>query len=92
MKVKRSKKLQHKQKENKMIETFFSLFKSDAVHKIALVSNVCSQVVKTFEQEFAHDANYKSAAIDTLIELLQKYKNNAHKPVEIPPAQPAQSV
>jgi hypothetical protein len=70
-----------------MIDKFFSLFQSTAVHKIALLTGVCSQVIRTFEQEFAQDANSKDAAIDTLIDLLQKHKTSANEPVE-PPAAP----
>lgn len=57
-----------------MIDKFFSLFQSTAVHKIALLTGVCSQVIRTFEQEFAQDGDAKNAAIDTLIDLLQKHK------------------
>ena len=60
-----------------MIDKFFSLFQNSAVHKIALLTGVCSQVIRTFEQEFAQDANSKDAAIDTLIDLLQKHKTSA---------------
>lgn len=64
-----------------MIEQFFSLFSGTAVHKIALLTGICSQVVRTFEQEFAQDKDARDAAIDTLITLLQKHKDQ-------PPAQP----
>jgi hypothetical protein len=57
-----------------MIDQFFSLFQNGAVHKIALLTGVCSQVIRTFEQEFAQDQNAKAAAIDTLIDLLQRHK------------------
>ena len=71
-----------------MIDKFFSLFQNSAVHKIALLTGVCSQVIRTFEQEFAQDANSKDAAIDTLIDLLQKHKTSAQVPVVpvVPPA------
>jgi hypothetical protein len=70
-----------------MIDKFFSLFQNTAVHKIALLTGVCSQVIRTFEQEFAQDSASKDAAIDTLIDLLQKHKSTT-KPVipESPPA------
>lgn len=72
-----------------MIEQFFSLFQNGAVHKIALLTGVCSQVIRTFEQEFAQDQNAKVAAIDTLIDLLQKHKEAAvvAPPVVAPKAQ-----
>ena len=72
-----------------MIDKFFSLFQSGAVHKIALLTGVCSQVIRTFEQEFAQDANSKDAAIDTLIDLLQKHKTSSQAPAVpvVPPAQ-----
>ncbi len=64
-----------------MIEKFFGLFQNQAVHKIGLLTSVCSQVIRTFEQEFGQDQDAKNAAIDTMIELLQKHKN-------LPPAPP----
>lgn len=72
-----------------MIEQFFSLFQNSAVHKIALLTGVCSQVIRTFEQEFAQDQNAKNAAIDTLIDLLQKHKEApvVNPPVAAPKAQ-----
>ena len=69
-----------------MIEQFFSLFKNSAVHKVALLTSVCSQVIRTFEQEFNQDQSTRDAAIDTLIDLLQKHKS---APVATPPAVPA---
>ncbi len=60
-----------------MIEKFFALFQGAAIHKIGLLTGVCSQVVRTFEQEFGQDKIAKNAAIDTMIELLQKYKETS---------------
>jgi hypothetical protein len=67
-----------------MIEAFFSMFQNSAVHKIALLTGVCSQVIRTLEQEFSKDKNGKDAAIDTLITLLTQYKN-ANDKVELTP-------
>lgn len=58
-----------------MIEKFFALFQGAAVHKIGLLTSVCSQVIRTFEQEFGQDLDARNAALDTMIELLQKHKN-----------------
>ena len=58
-----------------MIDKFFELFQNTAVHKIGLLTGVCSQVIRTFEQEFGQDQDAKNAAIDTMIDLLQKHKN-----------------
>lgn len=58
-----------------MIEKFFALFQNTAVHKIAVLTSVTSQVIRTFDQEFAQDKQAKNAAIDVLIELLQKHKD-----------------
>ena len=70
-----------------MIEQFFSLFQGGAVHKMAMLTGVCSQVIRTFEQEFSQDHDAKNAAIDTFIGLLQKHKD---APTVQPPAPPAQ--
>lgn len=67
-----------------MIEKFFELFQGAAVHKIGLLTSVCSQVIRTFEQEFGQDQDSKNAAIDTMIDLLQKHKN-------LPPVAPPQA-
>lgn len=58
-----------------MIDKFFELFQGTAIHKIGLLTGVCSQVIRTFEQEFGQDQDAKNAAIDTMIDLLQKHKN-----------------
>lgn len=72
-----------------MIDKFFSLFQNNAIHKITLVAGICSQVMRTFEQEFEQDTNSKDACIDTLIELLQRHKTSS--PAQ-DPAVPAASV
>ena len=67
-----------------MIDRLLEIFGSGAIHKIGMVTGVASQVVRTFEQEFAQDHDAKNAAIDALIELIQKHKNS---PV-VPPVEP----
>lgn len=57
-----------------MIDKFFTMFKNSAVHKIALLTGICSQVIRTFEQEFAQDNDAKNLAIDTTIDLLKQHK------------------
>lgn len=54
-----------------MIEKFLGLF---GVHKVGLIVTVASQVIRTFEQEFANDHNAKNAAIDSIIEILNQHK------------------
>lgn len=65
-----------------MIDKFFALFNTSAVHKVAFLTSVCSQVIRSFEQEFSQDQNMKDAAIDTIIDLLQKHKSQKAPPVE----------
>jgi hypothetical protein len=67
-----------------MIEKFFSLFKETAVHKMAVLTGVCSQIIRTFEQEYAAEPEAKDAAIDTIIDLLQKYKAEKKNAPETP--------
>jgi hypothetical protein len=67
-----------------MIDKFFTLFQNGAVHKIAMLSGVCSQVIRTFDQEFAQDKDAKNAAIDTLIDLLQKHKDAPIASIPVP--------
>lgn len=57
-----------------MIDHLLSIFGVEAIHKVGMVVTVASQVVRTFEQEFAKDHNSKKAAIDAVIELLNKHK------------------
>ena len=58
-----------------MFDTYFSNFEETAVHKIAVVSSVASQVIRTLEQEFTNDRNGRDAAIDALLQLLIKHKD-----------------
>jgi hypothetical protein len=68
---------------DRMLKDILSIFSSNSVHRLALVASIGSNILKTFEQEFANDLNSKDAAIDTLVELLQSHKGVA-------PAAPAQ--
>lgn len=58
-----------------MIDRLLGLFSPGGIHKIGMITGVASQVIRTFEQEFADNHDGKNAAIDALIELLQKHKN-----------------
>lgn len=73
-----------------MIEKLFSIFSSNQVSRIALVTTIAANIIKTFEQEFAEDHDAKNAAIDTMIDLLKMHKDStvqAPKPQEnAPPA------
>ena len=66
-----------------MIEKFFSMFQNIAVHKMAFLTTICSQVISSFEREFLQDLNARDAAIDTLIDLLQKHKTTV--PLSVTP-------
>ncbi len=67
-----------------MIDKILGTF---GVHRSGMLMTVASQVVRTFEQEFAKDSDCKNAAIDAIIEILQ-----AHKSIvpTIPPCEPKQ--
>lgn len=45
------------------------------IHRVGMLATVASQVIRTFEQEFQQDHSAKAAAIDTLIDVLQKHKS-----------------
>ena len=70
-----------------MIDKLLSLI---GIHRASLVMGIASNVIKAFEQEFAKDQNAKSAAIDTLVQVLQSYKEStsigAVPPTGTPPA------
>ncbi len=55
-----------------MIEKLFSAF---GIHKIGLITGMASQIVRTFDQEFKEDGDAKNAAIDAIVEMLQKHKD-----------------
>lgn len=57
-----------------MFKEILSIFQSNPVHRLALITSIATNVVKTFEQEFAADHNSKDAAIDALVALLQYQK------------------
>lgn len=65
-----------------MIDKFLSIF---GVHRVGMLVTVASQVVRTFEQEFAQDGNAKNAAIDAIVEILQQHKT-ANPAIPVPPA------
>jgi hypothetical protein len=54
-----------------MISQLLSLF---GVHKAGMVLGVASQVIRTFEQEFALDHDAKQAALGALIDVLKAHK------------------
>lgn len=64
-----------------MLAQLLSIFQSNSVHRLALVTSIGANVIKTFEQEFAQDHNAKDAAIDTLVALLQSHKGVVAAPV-----------
>jgi hypothetical protein len=68
-----------------MLKELLSIFSSNSVHRLALVTSIGANVIKTFEQEFAADHSAKDAAIDTLVALLQSHKGAPAAPA---PAQP----
>ena len=68
-----------------MIEQLFSIFGKGTAHKLALLTAVGSNVIRTFEQEFAQDKNARDAAIDTLIAILQKHKEEQPPPPGVQP-------
>lgn len=74
-----------------MIDQFFALFSNNAVHRVALISSICSNVVRTFEQEFANDKTGKNVALDALVNLLQQHKT-ADNAVVPPPAIPVTEI
>ena len=57
-----------------MLKELLSIFNENSVHRIALVTSIGANVIKTFETEFANDHSAKDAAIDTLVELLKAHK------------------
>lgn len=56
-----------------MLDHFLAMF---GVHRVGMVTAVASQVIRTFEQEFALDQNAKIVAIESLIDVLQKHKDS----------------
>lgn len=66
-----------------MLDQLLSLI---GVHRVGLVAGVASQVIRTFEQEFAQDHSAKNAAIDTIIDVLKKQKVVEEAQVAVSPA------
>lgn len=68
-----------------MIDKFLSLF---GVHRVGMIIHLASQVIRTFDQEFAKDHNAKNAAIDSIVEVLIQHKSAepplGDTPVELP--------
>lgn len=71
-----------------MLDKLFGCFKGPALHRTAMLTQIASNVVKAFEQEYQQDHNAKHAAIDAFMYLLQQYKADLTPPVT-PPAQSA---
>ena len=57
-----------------MFETLSASFGVGAIHRICMVTQITSNVIKALDQEFAQDKNLKNVAIDALVDLLQKQK------------------
>lgn len=62
-----------------MFKDILGLFNSNSVHRIALVSSIASNVMKTFEQEFKDGESEKAIALEALIALLQELKASSVK-------------
>ncbi len=54
-----------------MIDKILGIF---GVHRTGMLLTVASQVVRTFEQEFAKDGESKNACIDAIIDILTAHK------------------
>lgn len=57
-----------------MIDKLLGIF---GIHRLGMLVQVASQVVRTFEQEFKCDGDAKNAALDAVIEILQAHKSSA---------------
>lgn len=65
-----------------MIDKLLGIF---GIHRLGMLVQVASQVVRTFEQEFKNDGDAKNAALDAIIEILQSHKTTAPSiPVPVP--------
>lgn len=56
-----------------MLDKLFSLFGNNVFHMSSAIGVVVS-LIDLFDQKFGEDKNAKNAAIDCMIELLQKHK------------------
>jgi hypothetical protein len=54
-----------------MIDKLLGIF---GIHRLGMLVQVASQVVRTFEQEFKTDGDAKNAAIDAIIDILKSHK------------------
>lgn len=68
-----------------MIDKLLGVF---GIHRLGMLVQVASQVVRTFEQEFQKDGDAKNAAIDALIEILQSHKTTSPTITTPEPKQP----
>lgn len=59
-----------------MFESILASFGAEkGIHRLSMVANITSNVVKAVQEEFKEDKSGKNAAIDALIDLLQKHKD-----------------
>lgn len=58
-----------------MFGSILSSFGVGAIHRLAMITGFTSNIIRTFEQEFANDQNAKNAAIDSIIDLLKSHKD-----------------
>jgi hypothetical protein len=72
-----------------MLKEILSIFKSNSLNRVNLISQIAANVIGAFEKEYAQDHNAKDAAIDTLVALLQSHKSTAVPAVPAEPAKPA---
>jgi len=54
-----------------MIDKLLGIF---GIHRLGMLVQVASQVVRTFEQEFKDNEDAKNAAIDATIDILKSHK------------------
>jgi len=58
-----------------MLDKLFSVFGGKAIHRVSMLCTISSQIVTAFEKEFQEDKDAKNAAIDAMIDILQKHKD-----------------
>ena len=59
-----------------MLNKLWSFFKlSSGLENISIITANLHEIFELFEKEYGEDQNLKDAAIDSLIELLNEYKN-----------------
>lgn len=69
-----------------MIDKLLGVF---GIHRLGMLVQVASQVVRTFEEEFRQDGDARNAALDALIEILQSHKTTTPTINTPEPKQPA---